>query len=271
LREPVILFEGKILDGRHRYEACRDAKVECDFKPYAGHDPLGFAISLNLRRRHLTSSQRAMLAGKLANLKQGQKKANTAVAVSQQEAAKRLQVSIDSVQRAQKVHALGTAELIQAVETGEITVSKAALIADLSKRDQQKSLSGENDQWQTADIFAGLRLNGSAAANAQFEEIIDAAISTIQKLNKIVADATWALRGFDKRKLKSGRTKYIREIKKLPRDLRDLLADAQTTVGKSRRPGQKCRRKNRRQSLNGQHRRRQDSAAADWTIRSERN
>ena len=56
-------------------------------------------VSLNLKRRHLDTSQRGMVAAKLATLKQGQK-AYTAIAVSQEAAAKSLNVSVDSVQRA---------------------------------------------------------------------------------------------------------------------------------------------------------------------------
>jgi hypothetical protein len=60
---------------------------------------VGYVVSINLKRRHLDTSQRAMAAAKLATLKQGQK-ANTAIAVSQEAAAKSLNVSVDSVQRA---------------------------------------------------------------------------------------------------------------------------------------------------------------------------
>src|ERR1035437_7712468 len=69
------------------------------FETYGGDDPLGYVVSLNLKRRHLDTSQRVMAAAKLATLKQGQK-ANTAIAVSQEAAAKSLNVSVDSVQRA---------------------------------------------------------------------------------------------------------------------------------------------------------------------------
>jgi ParB-like chromosome segregation protein Spo0J len=58
LREPVVLFEGRILDGRNRYRACLAADIECRFETYKGDDPISYVVSLNLRRRHLDESQR---------------------------------------------------------------------------------------------------------------------------------------------------------------------------------------------------------------------
>lgn len=68
LLEPGDLYEGKILEGRNRYRACRAAGVECRFKQYTGNDPLGYVISKNIMRRHVMTEQRAMLA---ASLEQG--------------------------------------------------------------------------------------------------------------------------------------------------------------------------------------------------------
>jgi N6-adenosine-specific RNA methylase IME4/ParB-like chromosome segregation protein Spo0J len=62
LLEPIVLFQGQVLDGRHRYRACLETGTEPRFRPYEGDDPLGFVVSANLQRRHLTSSQRAVLA-----------------------------------------------------------------------------------------------------------------------------------------------------------------------------------------------------------------
>jgi ParB-like chromosome segregation protein Spo0J len=226
LHTPITLYEGKILDGRHRYRACREADAEPLFGHYQGGDPVGHVISLNAKRRHLTPSQKAMIADRLAILRRGQKKSDTAIAVSQAEAAKQLGVSIDSIQRARKVREQGTPELISAVDQGKLTVSRAALVADLAKKEQAKFLQGQTEQWQTADIFEGLPFEGSGAASDHFENIIRSAIVTIQELNKLVADAIWSLRAFDKRKLKSGRGSYLREIRKLPKQLKNVLEGA---------------------------------------------
>src|SRR5215471_5456715 len=58
LRVPVVLYEGKILDGWHRYELCVEENIEPRFEEYTGADPFGFVRSLNLSRRHLTGRKR---------------------------------------------------------------------------------------------------------------------------------------------------------------------------------------------------------------------
>src|SRR5215475_12241702 len=60
--------QGEILEGKNRYEACREAGVEPRFGTYVGDDPIGFTISQNKLRRHLNKSHLALIGEELANL-----------------------------------------------------------------------------------------------------------------------------------------------------------------------------------------------------------
>jgi hypothetical protein len=63
--EPIILHEGKILDGYHRSKACRELGIPRKIETYKGTDPAGFVLSRNAYRRHLTADQRTALITKL--------------------------------------------------------------------------------------------------------------------------------------------------------------------------------------------------------------
>ena len=62
---PVWLYEGKILDGRNRWAACKIAGAEPKTKEYTGDEPTGFAVSLNDRRRHMNKGSLAAVAAEL--------------------------------------------------------------------------------------------------------------------------------------------------------------------------------------------------------------
>ena len=65
LKEPIVKYEGKILDGRNRYRACLKASVEPLFTEYSETTPVQFVISKNLHRRDMTAGQRATAAVEL--------------------------------------------------------------------------------------------------------------------------------------------------------------------------------------------------------------
>lgn len=74
LRGAITLFEDQILDGRNRARACELAEVEPTYRQHKTGDPLAFVISANLHRRHLTTSQRATIAAKIATAGDGNPK-----------------------------------------------------------------------------------------------------------------------------------------------------------------------------------------------------
>lgn len=72
LLAPITLLDGKILDGRNRYRACVLVSVKPKFRVFpADDDPISFITSVNVKRRHMTTGQRAMFAAKVAGLKPG--------------------------------------------------------------------------------------------------------------------------------------------------------------------------------------------------------
>lgn len=145
LREPITLFQKKVLDGRHRLAACRKCGVSPGFVEYDGNDPLGFVVSKNLRRRHMDESQRSMVAGRLSKLKPGSNQHTVVAEISattQARAAALLNVSRGSVQNAGTVLEKGVPELAAAVDSGEVSVSAAAQLAKRPKEEQKKALKG---------------------------------------------------------------------------------------------------------------------------------
>ena len=149
LNEPIVMHEGKILDGRNRYAACQLAGVEPITREYDGDDPLAFVLSQNLHRRHLSAGQKAMIAEKVANLRMGDNQYSEGLSVdkptpdrkTRQQAAKELDVSEPSLDRARVVRRQGIPELAKAVESGEMPVRRASDIARLPKDAQLDAMN----------------------------------------------------------------------------------------------------------------------------------
>lgn len=136
-RHPVVLWRGLILDGRNRSRACESIgrKPETvDMSDLSERDAVRFVISANIHRRHLTESQRAMIANELAKLGHGGDRSKPPIGgLTQAEAATALHTSERSVQRARAVASAGK-DLADRVIAGEISVNKAAEIAKNRKR-----------------------------------------------------------------------------------------------------------------------------------------
>lgn len=142
--QPIALWRGLVIDGRHRLRACIELEREPDFYDLDDDaDPIAYAMSCNLHRRHLSTSQRSIVAAKLATLKDGQKKSDQGRSndLAQSDAAKMLGVSTPSVKRAKQVIEHGSKDVIEAVETGEIPVSLAAkLVTEQPNKKEQAEI-----------------------------------------------------------------------------------------------------------------------------------
>jgi len=139
LIDPIVTYQGTILDGRHRYRACLQIGMEPITTEWNGTGtPEAYAISKNLLRRHLSDSQRGMTAARLSTFSHGGKRqdANLHLDVSRERAAELLKVSPRTVATAAAVVAKGAPELIAAVDRGDIAVSTAARLVTLPKARQ---------------------------------------------------------------------------------------------------------------------------------------
>ena len=75
LLQPILVFGGKLLDGRHRLRACDELGVPITTEEFTGTEAeaLRRVISLNLHRRHLTTQQRAEIGASLVTAQQGRR------------------------------------------------------------------------------------------------------------------------------------------------------------------------------------------------------
>src|SRR5881227_1272795 len=146
LLELIILLDGKVLDGVHRQKACTMAGVEPRYVPWeelndsaTASGPLNFVMSRNLKRRHLTASQRAAVAtdalpffeaeakkrqGRRTDLQTTSPPKGGEVQSAAAAAAKTTGASTRQVERAKRLQKESPAKFEQ-VKAGKLTLTKA--------------------------------------------------------------------------------------------------------------------------------------------------
>jgi len=162
LTDPVETYQGLIIDGRHRLEACEKLGFEPKFKEWNGKKPNGepcsvvdYVMSKNLDgRRHLDPSQRAAVAAdlvplyesvaqeqSLSNLKQGAGPPSPSPptggvgktsgnGASTARAAKSVGASQRGTERAKRVKAQAPPEVFDAVKEGRMSLHAAEQTID---------------------------------------------------------------------------------------------------------------------------------------------
>ncbi len=158
LIEPIWTFDGRIIDGRNRHRACAELGVEPDFREWDGDESElpAFVASLNLHRRHLDASQRAMVGARLkeyyaAEARKRQRGGQGGVLLpanlpeakgdAREKAAGAVNVSPRLVDHAANVLRNGVPDLVGAVERGEVKASAAAAVASLPAESQREVIA----------------------------------------------------------------------------------------------------------------------------------
>lgn len=143
-REPIWLLDGMVLDGRNRQWACEFAQVEPFYQQYRGDDPLNFVLSKNLHRRHLTESQRALIAASIVDWERGINQTTAGETnLSTRRAAEKLSISEMSVKSAKRIHEHGAPELIEAIRAGKVSIHAGEAISELQHAEQARVIREE--------------------------------------------------------------------------------------------------------------------------------
>ena len=127
---PVVIYDGMILDGVHRARAAALAGIPCPTVPYTGADPEGFAEAMNDRRRQQQAGELALEAAGLVTTSVvgggDQRPDHRCEEVTVEKAATAKGLSRTTVSEARTVIRCGDPDLIEAVRSGETSVSDGA-------------------------------------------------------------------------------------------------------------------------------------------------
>jgi hypothetical protein len=156
--ELVLDSEGTLIDGRNRLEACNRVGVEPRFTNLpSGADIASYIMSANIRRRHLSAGQKAMLTVKVRKV--CDKPLTTA------EAAKEADTSQSRMKFAAVVLDHGDDDLIEQVINGDISLDQAYRVAKTprpARDDKSHPVSPASSE--------GSLLEGALEAHAQLAE-----------------------------------------------------------------------------------------------------
>ncbi|MBM4075685.1 MAG: hypothetical protein FJ267_08590 [Planctomycetes bacterium] len=157
LHQPIVTFRKQIIDGRSRFEACQKFKIKPDFVEWApskndlsdedlDRELYAFCISQNVFRRHLSTSQRAVIACQHPGFKQGDNQhTGDTSKTTVKDAAKLNDVGERSVTRARRVVDKTSDAVVEAVKNGKATIRDAERIVEESTEVQDAAAKAVND------------------------------------------------------------------------------------------------------------------------------
>lgn len=196
-RVPIDRLRGPdlIIDGRNRELACRIAGVEPLYRDVDMTDAeiASYVRSINVPRRHLTQSQKAMFAVDLATMQSGHRTDLEPPAlmpevppVSQKQAADMIGVSERMVRHAKSVKD-NAPELAQPVRDGKIDVQTADKVAKLPAKERKKVAKAEDPKKAAKEVLAA-EATAQAHEEATGEAEVDPANAFVSDVETLCRD-----------------------------------------------------------------------------------
>lgn len=178
--EPIMLWEGKILDGWHRYQACIELNIKkFPVREYEGDDPAAYVYAKDLRK-HRSTQQRAIFIAKLVdwNGKFGRPskvidgaKSGRATTLTLDQAADAAGVSKKSIQRAKDVVSKGTPEVVEAVESGEMGLEEAAEVVKQEPEQQREAVKAKRKPRPKKKAVESVPLDVFTSLQGEYENL----------------------------------------------------------------------------------------------------
>lgn len=172
-QNPIVMHEGKVLDGWNRVQAGIDANKQIEAvefsEAFPERDPKAFVIAQNATRRHLSKSQLVFSVVRVthfASRGSNQHNNNDPARKTQAEIAGLTGASKTSIEQAKRIVEKGCDVLQEAVLKGECSLKKAAcIISNTSLQEEQiallktplSKLQGEqSDRVKASDVIRRL-------------------------------------------------------------------------------------------------------------------
>lgn len=189
LGHDITLFEGMVLDGRARQEACRRSGIIPRYSEFVGSrdEALAFVINQNVHRRHLSDEQRNMIAALMVNTEVGSNQHPRKLGLEHVpvgRASALVNVKSRTVGRYLPIARIAP-DIANAVVSSRITFKTAQKMVELpqAERDRILSLDG-NQQVLDAEVTSSLKHHRRSRSVVMPDGLF----------NVIVADFPWPIK-----------------------------------------------------------------------------
>nr|WP_180317993.1 hypothetical protein [Delftia acidovorans] len=147
VQNAITIYEGQVLDGWNRYCAAQELGFECPTREIEEHiDPREFVLSQNKARRHVTQAQLALATTAvyewrpIGSNQHGGSALSAEAPKSTKELAEVAGVGVRTIEQAKAVQSSAVPEVVEAVRSGAMGLTKAAAIAKLPQDEQAQAI-----------------------------------------------------------------------------------------------------------------------------------